>query len=310
MSKVVVLGSINIDMVMEAERFPRIGETILGGSIDYYMGGKGANQAVACSRVDGEVLLYGCVGDDTFGEKAINHLKEENVNTNYITVEKNIFTGTASIFRIGTDNAIVVLPGANMLLKQVEPLTKLLGKDDIFLTQLEIPILTIAEGLAIAKERGATTILNPAPFTKDFLPYLELVDIVTPNETEFEGMVGYPIADETFEEEMLKWSAQHKTQLIVTRGAVGVSYVKEDKVVTIPTKSVEVVDTTGAGDTFNGILAALLSTKVAIHEAISLASIGATLSTTKPGAQTGMPKKPDIEAFLVPIESNCQSLSD
>lgn len=294
MKKVIVLGSINIDLVMETERLPRIGETILGQSFDYYMGGKGANQAVACSRMDCEVILSGCVGDDTFGEKAIDHLQKENVNTNFIKIERNIFTGMASIFRIKTDNSIVVLPGANMLLENIDILSDLIKKEDVFLAQLEIPMDTVRRGLKKAKESGALTILNPAPFNIEVLSLVDYIDFITPNETEFQGMVTSQLNEKNFEEEMLNWSRLHKTQLIVTRGAQGVSYVKNEEVVTIPAKTVKVVDTTGAGDTFNGILASQLLKKVDINEAIELASTGASISTTVLGAQTGMPKRSDL----------------
>ena len=294
MKKVIVLGSINIDLVMETERLPRIGETILGQSIDYYMGGKGANQAVACSRMGCEVILYGSVGNDTFGEKAINHLKNENINIDYIKKEKNIFTGTASIFRIKTDNSIVVLPGANMLLEETKGLTELIEREDVFITQLEIPIETVHKGLKLANKTGALTILNPAPFNKEVLKFIDYVDIITPNETEFQGMVDSVIHEGNFEQEMIKWSNQHRTKLIVTRGSRGVSYVEMGEVITIPAKNVNVVDTTGAGDTFNGILSAQLLKKASLHDAIELASIGASISTTAPGAQSGMPKYSDV----------------
>lgn len=289
MSKVIVLGSINVDMVMETERFPQMGETILGNSIDYFMGGKGANQAVAASRVGAESILYGKVGDDTFGQKALSHLKAEKINMAFVSIEKNIFTGVASIFRINSDNSIVVLPGANMLLDQVDDLSGQINKEDIFLTQLEIPLETVEKGLRLARENGALTILNPAPFNEEIVAYLDLVDIITPNETEFEGMVGHAIKDVMLEAEMLQWSQKYQTKLIVTRGAAGVSYVWGEQVITVPVIDVEVMDTTGAGDTFNGILAAFLSKKIDYQEAIRLASIGASLSTTKIGAQTGMP---------------------
>ncbi|MEI5993851.1 PfkB family carbohydrate kinase [Candidatus Enterococcus mansonii] len=132
MNKVVVLGSINVDMVMETQKLPRIGETILGNAIDYFMGGKGANQAVAVSRIGAKVELFGKVGDDTFGEKALRHLENEKINTAHISVEENIFTGVASIFRINGDNSIVVLPGANMLFEDISTLADCLQKEDIF----------------------------------------------------------------------------------------------------------------------------------------------------------------------------------
>ncbi|MGX7203403.1 ribokinase [Enterococcus plantarum] len=299
MNKVIVLGSINMDMVMETDRLPKVGETLLGQSIDYYVGGKGANQAVAAARVGAKVSLIGKIGDDTFGSKVYKHLEQEKIDVSGVTSEKNIFTGVASIFKLKEDNAIVVLPGANMLLQDIETyLTENIKSDDILLTQLEIPIETVKKGLSLAKAKGAVTILNPAPYDEKVIDMLPVVDIITPNETEFEGLLGYSITDEgQFEKEMLNWSRTHKTQLIVTRGRDGISYTTENEVITIPAKEVTVVDTTGAGDTFNGILAACLAKEMTVSEAIQLAGKGATLSVTKLGAQTGMPTLEDIDLF-------------
>ncbi|WP_430598168.1 ribokinase [Enterococcus sp. AZ177] len=299
MNKVIVLGSINMDMVMETDRLPKVGETLLGQSIDYYVGGKGANQAVAAARVGAKVSLIGKIGDDTFGSKVYKHLEQEKIDVSGVTSEKNIFTGVASIFKLKEDNAIVVLPGANMLLQDIETnLTENVKSDDILLTQLEIPIETVQKGLSLAKAKGAVTILNPAPYDEKVIDMLPVVDIITPNETEFEGLLGYSITDEgQFEKEMLNWSRTHKTQLIVTRGRDGISYTTENEVITIPAKEVTVVDTTGAGDTFNGILAACLAKEMTVSEAIQLAGKGATLSVTKLGAQTGMPTLEDIDLF-------------
>lgn len=294
MSKVIVLGSINIDMVMKTERFPRLGETILGSTINYFMGGKGANQAVACTRAGSEVVLFASVGNDAFGGKAFKHLRDEGINTSYISVEKNVSTGIASIYSMNSDNAIVVLPGANMHLQQITKLSATINSEDIFLTQLEIPLETVEKGLLSARKVSATTILNPAPFNKKIMKFIGLVDIITPNETEFEEMVGYAIHTSEIETEMIKWSEKYDTKLIVTRGSRGVSYVENQKVISIPTINVEVADTTGAGDTFNGVLAALLAEKSKFHESVRLASACASISTTKVGAQTGMPYKQQL----------------
>lgn len=299
MKKVVVLGSINMDMVMETDRLPKVGETLLGETIDYYVGGKGANQAVAAARVDATVSLIGKIGDDTFGTKVYKHLKNEQIDVSAITPEHNIFTGVASIFKLKEDNAIVVLPGANMLLTDIaETLNEKIDSQDVLLTQLEIPAETVKQGLELAKKKGAITILNPAPYNEKVIEMLPFVDIITPNETEFEGLLGYQITDTMqIEKEMLNWSKTNDTQLIVTRGGEGISYTTEHDVVTIPAKKVSVVDTTGAGDTFNGILAASLAKGMSVSEAVALSGKGATLSITKLGAQTGMPTLTEIEAF-------------
>lgn len=299
MNKVTVLGSINMDMVMETDRLPKVGETLLGDSINYYVGGKGANQAVAAARIGVDVALIGKIGDDTFGSKVYKHLEKEKVDVSAVTSEKNIFTGVASIFKLQEDNAIVVLPGANMLLGDInEELDEKIKAEDVLLTQLEIPIETVKKGLALAKDKGAITILNPAPYNESVIDMLPFVDIITPNETEFEGLLGHSITDTMqFEKEMLDWSKTNDTQLIVTRGGDGISYTAENNVITIPAEKVTVVDTTGAGDTFNGILAACLAKGMTVSESVEISGKGATLSVTKLGAQTGMPTLTEIAAF-------------
>lgn len=294
MNSVVVVGSINIDMVMTTEKLPKIGETILGKDMNYYMGGKGSNQAVAAARIGAPVKLFASIGEDTFGDKALKHLEEEGIDTSLITVEPNIFTGLASIFSIDTDNSIVVLPGANMLLEVDATFGEHLEENDVVLAQLEVPMAAIKNAFEIAQEKGCTTILNPAPYNGEFLEFIDLIDVVTPNETEFEGMIGKDLDSENLEEEMIRWSNEYQTDLILTRGSEGVSYVKENKVYTIDAHDVEVQDTTGAGDTFNGILASLLAQEATLDEAVIQANLGAALSTTKLGAQTGMPTADEL----------------
>ena len=297
MNKVVVVGSINMDLVLTTSKLPQIGETIMGEAINYFVGGKGANQAVAASRVGGEVSLIGATGNDIFGKKALNHIENENIATDFIEIFSNVSTGIATVFQLPTDNAIVVTPGANSMLERnhIENGTELIEKADVLVAQLEIPIPTVKKALQLAKDSETVTILNPAPFTKDCIDLLKYVDIITPNETEFEGLIGKKIrTEDELEKEMIRWSQEHKIQLIITRGSIGTSFMKCGKMLTIPTIAVEVKDTTGAGDTFNGILATLLSRNESREMAIQKAGIGASLSVEKQGAQTGMPVLMDI----------------
>lgn len=299
MNKVIVLGSINMDMVMTTDRLPKIGETLLGNTVAYYGGGKGANQAVAAARVGAAVSMIGKVGQDTFGATIVDQLANEGIDRQAITVAPNAATGMAAIFKLKADNAIVVLPGANMLLDVDDELmdTKVCA-GDVFVAQLEIPIETVKKGLKIAQQKGATTILNPAPYTNQINELLPYVDIITPNETELEGLLDHQtLTSETIERTMLAWARKHEICLIVTRGNEGVSYTTETMVKTIPAKAVDVVDTTGAGDTFTGILAAQLAQGRSIEQAVTTAGLGATLSVTKLGAQTGMPTQADIDCL-------------
>jgi ribokinase len=298
---IVVLGSINIDMVLTTQRLPIIGETIHGEHIDYMMGGKGANQAVAASRMGIRTALIGRVGNDTFGEKILQHLSNENINITSIDKEDSTFTGIASVFKTNQDNAIVVIPGANDYCdkRAVDENIELIKQADVLLTQLEIPIDTVGYALKAAKEYSVTTVLNPAPYKELSDGLFEYIDYLTPNETEFESMAGRKFENSVdLEAEMLKWSNKHNANLIVTRGSNGSSYVEGGEVLTVPCMEVEVVDTTGAGDTFNGILAYAIANKMKIGEAVRMAGIGASLSITALGAQSGMPNLERLQAYL------------
>lgn len=272
----------------------------MGDEMNYMVGGKGANQAVASARIGAETILIGKVGDDTFGEKLLKHLNSEQVNVESVAVEQNLFSGIASIFKMPSDNAIVVIPGANALVDDsfVQDNSHYISNGDVFLTQIEIPFASVKKGLHSAKQKGALTILNPAPYHEKTLELLKDVDIVTPNETEFEAMTRISLTSDNLESEMLKFAKKYDTKLIITRGADGLSYTLDDKVYHQKSLSVAVADTTGAGDTFNGVLAARLAAKDNYKKAIHAAGIAASLSVTKTGAQTGMPTFKEIAPYL------------
>jgi ribokinase len=296
------LGSLNIDMVLTTERLPLIGETIHGEHMHYMMGGKGANQAVAAARMGIPTSIIGCVGNDTFGEKIVKHLSEEKkLDISAVKKEENIFTGTATVFKTKNDNAIVVIPGANECCDKrvVDEYIEVIKQADVLLTQLEVPMETVEYALQKAKEFGLQTILNPAPY-KELAPgLLEYIDYLTPNETEFESMVGKEFeTSEDLEKEMLQWSKNNNVNLIVTRGSDGSSYMEDGKVHTVPCMKVDVVDTTGAGDTFNGILAYAIAENKPLREAVKMAGTGASLSITALGAQSGMPSIEKLKKYL------------
>ena len=221
MKKVVVVGSLNMDLVMEVERMPKVGETIKGNKMSYFIGGKGANQAVAASRLEDDVKIIGCVGKDTFGEKILKHLKEDGVNVESVREDNCAFTGLATIFKTPEDNSIVVIPGANDfcdidLIKNYEEVIK---DADVVITQLEIPIETVEYTLKIAKKHGVKTILNPAPVKTLSKEIIDNVDFITPNETEFEIICGQTFKNgKELEESMVKWQEDNSCNLIVTRG--------------------------------------------------------------------------------------------
>lgn len=301
MKKLVVVGSLNMDLVMEVERMPKVGETIKGNKMSYFIGGKGSNQAVAASRLEDNVKIIGCVGKDTFGEKILKHLKEDGVNVESVREDNCAFTGLATIFKTPEDNSIVVIPGANDfcdidLIKTYEDVIK---DADVVITQLEIPMETVEYALKIAKKHGVKTILNPAPVKTLSKEIINNVDFITPNETEFEIICGQSFNNgEELEESMVKWQEDNSCNLIVTRGKHGSSYVKDGKVITIDAIEVKVVDTTGAGDTFNGAFAHCIANEFKIEEAVRFAGIAASLSVRKLGAQSGMPTLKEVNEYF------------
>ncbi len=302
MKKVVVVGSLNMDLVIEVDRIPKIGETIKGDEMSYLIGGKGSNQAVSACRLGNDVSMIGCVGNDTFGDKILKHLKEEGVNIDGIKCDEATFTGIATIFKTKEDNSIVVIPGANDFCNTdlIDENIETIKSADVLIVQLEIPMETVEYALKIAKENGVKTILNPAPARKLSKEILKNADFITPNETEFEIIANKNFNDENeLEESMIAWQAENPlTRLVVTRGKNGSSYVENATVKTRKTIKVDVVDTTGAGDTFNGALAYGISNNLKMDELVTFAGTAASLSVTKFGAQTGMPKFEEVNKFL------------
>ena len=302
MKNIVVVGSLNMDLVIEVDRVPKVGETIKGESMNYLIGGKGCNQAVAASRLGNKVKMIGCIGDDSFGNEILNHLKKDGVNVDSIKKVDNISTGIATIFKMKYDNSIIVIPAANNYCSKelIDENIDVIKNADILITQLEIPIETVEYVLKIAKENGVKTILNPAPAREISNDILKNVDFITPNETEFEVILGRELKSiNELEEAMIYWQNENKlTKLVVTRGKDGSSYVEDNKVKTINTIEVEVIDTTGAGDTFNGALAHGITNELLMDDAITFAGIAASLSVTKFGAQTGMPEIKEVKSIL------------
>ena len=301
MNKVVVLGSSNMDIVITTNRLPKVGETVIGKEIDYFIGGKGANQAVAAARAKSDVRFLSKVGKDTFGEKILSYLQKEKLDTSCVQEEESIFTGIASIFKLPKDNCITVVSGANdwVDFDYVNKYSKWIKEADVLLVQMEIPIETVGYALQLAKENNVKTIVNPAPYNKEILRFLSYIDYLTPNETELMALLNeQEISEIQWASRMLEWEKKHTTKIILTQGEKGVSFIENEQVVTIPAYAVEVVDTTGAGDTFNGVLAARLSKKEDLRTAILWANAASSLSVTKLGAQTGMPTALEIQEWM------------
>lgn len=295
MGKIIVIGSSNTDMVVTSSKMPLPGETVLGSEFDIIQGGKGANQAVAVARAGGNVTFIAKVGNDSFGTNAINGYKADNIDTNYVLIDDNKPTGVAVIIvdENSGQNSIVVAPGANgnLSVEDIEKVESEIKSADILLVQLEIPLKTVMFALKLAKENGIKTILNPAPAKLLSDDILKKIDIITPNETETEILTGIEITDDA---SMKKAAAilleSINDTVIITLGSKGAYYLnKSGEEGIVPAQKVNAVDTTAAGDVFNGYLAASLATKKPLHDSILLANKAAAISVLGKGAQPSIP---------------------
>jgi len=301
--KILVVGSLNIDFVIRVSKFPVAGETILGKDISYIPGGKGANQACAIGRLGGNVTMLGCVGKDDFGKIQKQQLSSCNVNVSYIKESNDKPTGTAVIFvNDKGENTIAVIQGANnecdvAYLKEHDHLFQ---QCDYVLMQMEIPMETIAYTLKRAKELGKTVILNPAP-APDNMPeeLMELIDYIIPNETELMKLSLVENGDmESIEQGAKILISKGVKNVIVTMGERGCVYVNEKETTHYPTRKVDAVDTTAAGDCFCGAFVVGISEGKTVKDAIELANTASSISVTRKGAQVSIPTRQEVETML------------
>lgn len=297
--RVVVLGSSNTDMVVPVPHIPRSGETVLGQDLIVAAGGKGANQAVAAARLGANVAFIGAVGGDDLGQGALSALREEGIDLAALRVIDGVPSGVALItVDASGHNAIAVAPGANARVSpdHVDAAAELLDGASILLTQLETPLDSVRRGLELARDRGVTTILNPAPAPADGVPddVLRLVDIITPNEGEATALAG----ETDVERAAMVLLGRGVGAVIVTLGQEGSLLAASSGTAPIAAPHVRAVDTTAAGDTFSGALAAALAEGLALEAAVRLASAAAALSVTKRGAQPSMPHRADVDRML------------
>ncbi|MEG1427337.1 MAG: ribokinase [Oscillospiraceae bacterium] len=297
MKKILVIGSINMDFVIDVEHMPQKGETVLSDNLSWVPGGKGANQAYAVGKLGGDVTMLGAVGDDAYGKVLLDNLQGVGVHTEYLRVVKGGQTGCAfiSVDQNG-ENSIIVVSGENSKLgtDYIDLHMDLIRRSDIVVFQLEIPVATVVYAAKKAKELGKTVILDPAPARKDLPEELfRYVDMIKPNEVELDTLVGSSGSE--FSEEHLRDGADQLLQkgvgcVLVTLGGNGV-YLrsKRDEQRFFTHHTAKPVDTTAAGDTFIGGFVAGLASGLDEAEAIAQGQRAAAWSVTKPGAQTSIP---------------------
>jgi ribokinase len=293
MTRGVVVGSINMDLVTQAPRFAGPGETILGDRFLTVPGGKGANQAVAAARLGAEVALIGATGDDAFGRQLRQGLAAEGIDLTHTVQLDDCASGTASITVAGGENQIIVIPAANALVTpaQVEQAQALVARADVVLVQMEIPLETVEATLRLGQRLGVPVILNPAPAQRLPAEWVKLARYVTPNQHELAILLG---ADSTEDFRILM--RRTPCPVVLTRGAEGAWYREEGEPVHQPGFEIDVVDSTGAGDTFNAALAVFLHK--GLPRAVRKACAAAALSVTRLGAQGAMPTLHEVETLL------------
>ena len=293
---VCIIGSVNIDLVVTADRLPAPGETVLGGRLAIHDGGKGANQAVAAARAGARVAMVGAVGHDDHGQRALAALAAEGIDLEAVRQVDGEATGVALI-AVGPrgENQIVVAPGANAALVLDEDDRARIRSADVLLTNHEVAAAVVAEALRVAHEAGLTAILNPAPARGLPAEVLHLGPILTPNEHELVVAIGNDATDAALDE----LAHRHAGPVVVTQGPAGALLARgNDRQRFEGRLAPAVVDTTGAGDTFNGVLAAWLADGASLEEAIEAANAAAALSVGAAGAREGMPNREAIVAFL------------
>ncbi len=299
MSDISVLGIFVADISFSGSKIPAVGETILGNKYNVGPGGKGCNQAIAIARLGGKVNFISKIGKDSYGELALNTLKKNKINTKNIIQDTNLQTGVAGILvdKNSGKNAINVIVGAPSTLKinEIDDQINLIKNSKIFLTQLEVPKDVTLHCLKVAKENGCVTILNPAPASEISKEFYNNIDFFTPNETEAEFYTGIKITNEIDAKQAAdKLINLGIKKVIITLGEKGLFYSDGKEEIYLKAHSVKAIDTTGAGDAFNGGLAFGISNGKSIKECLALANKVAGISTTKLGAGDAMPFIKDI----------------
>ena len=299
MPDILVIGSLNADLVVRTPRFPAPGETISGGDLAIIPGGKGANQAVAVARQGTSVAMVGRVGSDSFGPTLIQNLQNNKVDTNLVQISDSA-TGTAIIVVDSSgQNSIVLSPGANDKVTPADVDAVYFQDANMLLLQLEIPLETVIHAASVARQNGLRVILNPAPARSLPDSLLADVDILVPNESELQLLSGQSVTDiDSAASAARTVLAKGVKTVIVTLGSNGALLVTDERIAHIPTFNVDVVDTTAAGDAFIGGLAAALLKGKALEEAVRYGNASGALAATKFGAQPSLPTQDEVEQLL------------
>lgn len=305
MAEIVVVGSLNCDLVMRVPSLPKIGETALGTRFDTYVGGKGCNQAIAAARAGARVAMIGCVGRDSYGDRILEALAADEVDTSSVVRDEAAGTGVAQIFVDDAGrNMIGVAPRANFALapEAIQAAGSLISAARVVLLQLEIPVPTVLAAARLARSAGARVILNPAPAPADRSATTALVaaaDVVVPNETEAEALCGMSASDEQGVQRSARGIlAAGASSVVLTLGSRGALVVERSgNAQRVPAFAVDVVDTTAAGDAFCGALAAALVRGEALFDAAQWASAAGALACTRTGAEPSIPHRTQIDAL-------------
>jgi ribokinase len=301
MNDIVVLGSLNMDLVVRTARIPRPGETVHGHDFHTVPGGKGANQAAAAARLGARVTMLGSVGQDAFGDAMLDNMMLQGVETGYIRRDRREPSGIALIeVQEDGDNSIVVAAGANgrVSIEDVDHAIELIWGASFLVLQFEVPLPVVEYAIGLAASKGVPVILNPAPAYPVDSGFLTGVYCLVVNETEAETLTGQPVIDVTSAKAAgTELQARGVPVVIVTLGAQGAVLVAEGKPLHVPARDVPVVDTTAAGDAFIGGLVASLDRGMDLPDAVRYATCAGTLAATVLGAQTSLPDKAAVDAF-------------
>ncbi|MGL5814625.1 MAG: ribokinase [Aeromonas sp.] len=302
MNRLVVLGSVNADHVLRVPHFPRPGETLTGHGYQIVPGGKGANQAVAAARLGAEVSFIARVGDDAIGRQMRDGFANDGIDVSAVILDKALPTGIAIIYVSDEgENSIGISAEANGALSpaMVREHEAMIAAAHTLLLQLEVPLESMFEAARLARAHGTRVVLNPAPARPLSTELLALVDLITPNQTEAELLTGIRVTDErSAAEAASRFHQMGIREVMITLGSQGVYCSSPDRQILVPGFRVEAVDTTAAGDTFNGALLAAELAGADFNAAVRFAHGAAALSVTRLGAQSSIPTKAEVDAFL------------